>query len=104
MEVSGNRDAFDFFFTPSKFARDDLAVLPYSFRVTLRVLVFDIDCRREGTDSVSIDCAQVLVQPAVFFSSLFDLLDQPVIMNSDADVPHHGLNELAFLVTEWFFG
>src|ERR1043165_378402 len=89
VQVTGNLNSLDFFFTPTQLARDDLAVLADAFRVTLRVLVLDVDRRRERAHRVAIDRAQVFIQPAILFRALGQLFEQTMRVNADADVPHH---------------
>src|SRR5678809_407623 len=61
MQVTGNLNSLDFLFTPAHLTRDDLAVLADALRVALRVLVLDIDRRRESAHGVAIDRAQLVI-------------------------------------------
>src|ERR1051326_6494038 len=71
VQVTGNLNSLDLFFTPTHLARDDLAVLPNTLRVTLRVLVLDIDRRGERSHRVAIDRAQLFVQPSILFRAIY---------------------------------
>src|SRR5262249_38198947 len=92
----------DLVFGPSHLARNDLAVLADAFRVTLRVLVLDIDRRREGAYRVAIDRTQIFVQPAILFRALGHLLQQPMRVNADTDVTDHRANRLEVVVGKLF--
>src|ERR1044072_2392760 len=92
VQVTGDLNSLDFLFTPTHLTRDDLTVLTNAFRVTLRVLVLDVDRRRESPDGIAIDRAQLFVQSSILFCALRYLFEQTMRVNPDADVPHHRTN------------
>ncbi len=92
MQVAGDLDPLNRFFTPTHFPRDDLAVSAHAFRVALCVFVFDVDRCGERPDSVAIDRAQLIVQPSILFCALGHLFEQTMRVNTDADVTNHRAN------------
>src|SRR6185436_21189510 len=80
----------------------DFAVSSDPLRVTLRVLVFDIDSGREGANRVTINRTQLFIEPAILFGTPGHLLDQPVGMNPNPDVSHHCSNGFKIFSGETF--
>src|SRR5215213_1453362 len=70
--------------------------------MALRVFIFDIDRRRESPHRVAIDRTQILVQLAILFRALGQLLEQTVRVNTDADVTGHRPNRLEVVVRKLF--
>src|SRR5436853_3839753 len=57
VQVTGDLNSLNLVFTPTHLARDDLAVSADALRMSLRVLVLDIDGRGESSDRIAIDRA-----------------------------------------------
>src|SRR6266850_148744 len=89
VQIAGDRNSLYFVLAPTQLARNDLAVFPDTFRVPLRVGIFDVDGRGESAHGVAVDGAQVLIESLILFGSLLHFSQQTVRVNADADVPHH---------------
>src|SRR5678815_5365130 len=92
VKISGDLNSFNFIFAPSQLTRDDFAVSSDPLRMTLRVLVFDIDSGCEGPNRVTINRPQFFIEPSILFRTACHLLDEPVGMNANPDVSHHCSN------------
>src|SRR5215212_424038 len=102
VQVTRNLNSFNLLFTPPHLARDDLAVTADTFRVALRVLILDVDRGGEGPHGVAIDRTQLVIQPAILFRALGQLLEQTMRVNADTNVPGHRADRLEVVVGKLF--
>src|SRR6266850_2261609 len=89
VQIAGDGNSLNFVLAPTQLARNDLAVFPDAFRVSLRVGIFDVDSRGESAHSVAVDGTQVLIEPLILFGSLLHFSEQTMCVNAYAYMPHH---------------
>src|ERR1044072_6585870 len=70
--------------------------------MALRVLVFDIDRSGESSHGIAINRAKLVIQPAILFRALGQLLEQTMRMNADTDVTDHRAYRLEVVVGKLF--
>src|ERR1043166_9614004 len=102
MEVSGNRNAFDFVVAPTHFARDDFAIFADADGMPLRVSILDIDRGGEGMHGFPINLPQAFVKALVLFGLSFDLSEQMVAVDAHRDVTGERTERSQILVRKLF--
>src|SRR5205085_1503504 len=102
VQVTGNRNAFDFLFAPAHLARDDLAIFSNALGMTLRVLILDVNRSGERAYSVFVDSAQAIVQTAILFRAMLYLFQKSVSMYANAYVTSHSADDFTVIRREAF--